>query len=84
MSDEAVVAYQELKLKKKFKYAIFKISDNKTTINLEKTGNECTYTDFVAAFPKNECRYAVYDFDYVTTDGARNKLLFYVWYLAAD
>lgn len=77
--DSAVTAYQELKLKKKYKFALFKISDDKTTINLEKAVEAGTYADFILAFPKDQCRYAVYDFDYVTPDGPRNKLLFYVW-----
>ncbi|KAI8912672.1 hypothetical protein EDD86DRAFT_201989 [Gorgonomyces haynaldii] len=79
VSDKAIVAYQDLKLKKVFKFVLFKISADKTTIEVEKTSEKGNYDEFVAAFPSNECRYAVYDFDYSTPDGPRNKLLFYVW-----
>jgi cofilin len=79
VSDNAINIYQELKLKKKYKFAVFKISADKTQIDVEKTVDEGDYDKFIAAVPKDECRYAVYDFDYTTPDGPRNKLLFFVW-----
>lgn len=79
VDDAAVMAYQELKLKKAYKFVLFRVADDKKSITLEKTVATATYQDFIEAFPKDQCRYAVYDFDYVTPDGPRNKLLFYVW-----
>jgi len=39
-----------------------------------------TYDDFVASLPTNDCRYAVYDFEYQAEDGGtRNKIMFVVW-----
>jgi cofilin len=39
-----------------------------------------TYEEFVAALPTDDCRYAVFDFEYDTNgEGIRNKICFYVW-----
>jgi cofilin len=38
------------------------------------------YEKFVAALPKDDCRYAVYDFEYEHEDGGkRSKILFVLW-----
>jgi cofilin len=53
-----------------------------TSVGVEKSaGPTGTYDDFIAALPKDACRYAVFDFEYETPDGPRNKLLFYTWYV---
>jgi cofilin len=58
----------------------FKISDDNTEIVVEKRVENADYDKFVSALPPNECRYAVFDFEYDTEgEGKRNKILFYVW-----
>ncbi|TPX61139.1 hypothetical protein SpCBS45565_g07344 [Spizellomyces sp. 'palustris'] len=80
VQDSAVEAFQELKLKKKYRYIIYKINDNNTEIVVEKTVESADYEDFVASLPASQCRYCVYDFQYDTAgEGIRNKILFYVW-----
>ncbi|KAJ3214225.1 cofilin [Clydaea vesicula] len=80
VNDQAVSVFQDLKLKKKYKYVIYKIADNSTEIVVENTVEEASYDDFVKSLPENECRYGVYDFQYeVPNEGQRNKILFYTW-----
>lgn len=73
-------AFQDLKLKKKYRFIIYKINDNNTEIVVEKTVEDADYDTFVASLPADQCRYCVYDFQYDTAgEGIRNKILFYVW-----
>ncbi|KAI8341481.1 hypothetical protein BC941DRAFT_417005 [Chlamydoabsidia padenii] len=72
--------YQELKLRKKYKYIIFKLSDDFKEIIVESTAETSTYDEFVAKLPAEEPRYAVYDFDYEKPgEGQRNKITFFAW-----
>lgn len=42
---------------------------------------ETNYEDFTAELPDDDCRYAVYDFEYEKSpqEGVRNKICFIVW-----
>eukprot|EP00126_Sphaerothecum_destruens_P002721 Sdes_comp16144_c0_seq1m5391 len=79
--DDVIKTYEEIKLGKKFKFVIFRISDNNTEIiTHSKAGCSANYQDFLKELPADDCRYAVFDFDYVTKEGGqRNKLTFFVW-----
>jgi len=81
VNDEVVNKYNDIKLGHKYKYLILKISDDNVEIVIEKIGElNAKYEDFVADLPTDDCRYAVYDFDYETPEGGqRNKLVFFVW-----
>jgi cofilin len=81
VSDEAVTAFNELKLRKTNKFIIYKVNDDKTEIVVAETSNAKDYEDFVGQLPENDCRYAVYDFEYDTPsgEGKRSKLVFYTW-----
>ena len=38
------------------------------------------YDEFIAALPKTDCRYAIFDFEYEKPgEGQRNKICFYAW-----
>ncbi len=83
MDDKCLEVYQDLKLKKKFKYIIYKLADDSSAIVVEKVVESGKYDAFVAALPKDDCRYAVYDFDFEKPgEGQRNKICFYAWYAA--
>jgi len=81
VSDECVTKYQELKLGHSLKYIIYKLSDDLREIVVDKAaGAEATYEQFQKDLPDNDCRYAVYDFEYIAEDGGpRNKILFVLW-----
>ncbi|ORX50776.1 putative COF1-cofilin [Piromyces finnis] len=72
--------YQELKLRKKYKFITFRISDDLTEIIVDKFSESKDYDDFVASLPADKCRFAVYDFEYeIPNEGMRDKILFYIW-----
>jgi len=72
--------YQELKLRKKYKFIIFKISDDLTEIVVDKFSESSDYDEFVTSLPPDKCRFAVYDFEYeIPNEGMRDKILFYIW-----
>ncbi|KAI5479471.1 cofilin [Pseudohyphozyma bogoriensis] len=72
--------FQELKLGKKLKYIIFKLSDDNKEIQVEKTSSSADYDEFLNDLPAQSCRYAIYDFEYQKgSDGLRNKICFYAW-----
>jgi len=86
VKDECYQAFQDLKLGRKIKYIIYKISNDYKQVEVEKTGDDSDYDKFLEDLTqmsdpsKNECRYAVYDFDYVNEEGGkRNKIVFYTW-----
>ncbi|KAK9206527.1 hypothetical protein WN943_016805 [Citrus x changshan-huyou] len=69
VADHSKNAFTELQRKKVHRYVIFKIDEKKKEVVVEKTGGPAeSYEDFAAALPENDCRYAVYDFDYVTSE----------------
>ena len=72
-----------MKLKHTTRYIIFKISDDKKRIEIEKSGPiDKTYDDFKADLPMEpaEPRYCLIDFPTKTKDDVdTNKLIFLAW-----
>jgi hypothetical protein len=74
--------FQELKLKKKSKYIIFKVNDEKTEIIPVKYSSSSDYDEFLNDLPEAECRWAVYDLEFQKEGGGqRNKIIFFQWYV---
>ncbi|GLU03636.1 hypothetical protein SLE2022_208250 [Rubroshorea leprosula] len=71
----------ELQRKEVYRYVIFKIDEKKKEVVVEKTGGPAeSYHDFMAVLPENDCRYAVYDFDFVTSENCqKSKIFFIAW-----
>lgn len=46
------------------KYIVYKLSDDKKHIVVEKSSSDTAYDTFVGDLPETECRYAIYDFEY--------------------
>lgn len=61
---------------------MFKIDENIQQVTVERVGgHDETYNNFLAAIPANECRYAVYDFDFTTDENCqKSKIFFIAWY----
>ncbi len=76
----------ELKRKKTYRYIIFKIDEKAQQIILEATGGpEESYEDFASHLPENDCRYGVYDFDFVTDDNCqKSKIFFVAWWAISN
>ena len=80
LNDEVTATFNDFKLNHKYKYVIFRMNPEMTEVIVEKTGEkDKTYEDFVNDLPAKEARYAVYDLEYETPDGLRNKIIFYLW-----
>jgi cofilin len=93
VSPDCVTAYNELKLNKKYKYIIFKLSDDNKEIVVESTSEDAPEYDsfrekLINAQSKTKSgavgkgpRYAVYDvqYDLASGEGIRNKITFIAW-----
>jgi len=80
VSDDVLTKYQELKLGHSLRYALFKLNGDQSEVVVDTSAPpSATYDDFVKCLPANDCRYAVYDFEYDADGGVRNKILFVVW-----
>uniref|UniRef100_A0A0D3JRT7 ADF-H domain-containing protein n=1 Tax=Emiliania huxleyi (strain CCMP1516) TaxID=280463 RepID=A0A0D3JRT7_EMIH1 len=78
VNDDCKTAFEDMKIRSKYPYIIFKISDDKKSIEIEKKGD--SFDDFTKNFPDNDCRYAVLDVEIKTKSGATaNKLVFVSW-----
>lgn len=57
------------------------MNDSKTEIVVDKTSTDDSYDAFIEEFPENDCKYAVYDFEYEISagEGKRSKIVFYQW-----
>mmetsp|Transcript_144318 Transcript_144318/g.204073 ORF Transcript_144318/g.204073 Transcript_144318/m.204073 type:complete len:138 (+) Transcript_144318:23-436(+) len=79
-TDECVDQFNDLKLKHTCKYIVYKITDDWTEIQVAKTGDKSSsYDDFLEELPENECRYAIYDYEFKHDDRLQSKILFIVW-----
>ncbi|PNX71145.1 actin-depolymerizing factor 7-like protein [Trifolium pratense] len=77
VNDECKLKFQELKSKRSYRYIVFKIEEQQVVV--EKCGEpNDSYQDFMASFPADECRYAVYDFDFTTDENCQKSKIFFV------
>ncbi|ONK61929.1 uncharacterized protein A4U43_C08F35020 [Asparagus officinalis] len=81
VNDECKLKFLELKAKRTYRFIVFKIDEKLKQVMVEKVGEPvATYEDFTAALPDDECRYAVYDFDFVTEENCqKSKIFFIAW-----
>ncbi|XP_038973686.1 zinc finger CCHC domain-containing protein 9 isoform X2 [Phoenix dactylifera] len=81
VNDECKLKFLELKAKRNFRFIIFKIDEKIQQVSVEKLGQpDESYDDFTASLPANECRYAVFDFDFVTDENCqKSKIIFISW-----
>ena len=43
-----------------------------------------SYEDFASALPENDCRFAVFDFDYMTPEDVPKSKIYYIfWYIVS-
>lgn len=81
VNEDAVRAFFDLKLKKKYRYISYMISEDNKDVVLEDAVQQCTYDEFVEKIPDEECRYYVFDFEYDLNrgEGSRSKILLLIW-----
>lgn len=81
VNESCLEAFQELKLRKKYKFIIFKLSDDNKEIVIEDAVEKSDYQTFIDTLQERPPRYAVYDFEYEKGEGERHKIVFYSWYV---
>lgn len=82
VQDAVVTEFNNIKIGHKYTYIQMKITDDFKEIEVEKTveSGSGSYEDFVQQLPRDDCRYAVYDFHFDTGKaGQREQLIFVVW-----
>ncbi|AAS52155.1 ADR235Wp [Eremothecium gossypii ATCC 10895] len=81
VADESLTAFNDLKLGKKYKFVLFGLNADKTSIIVKETSNERDYDVFLEKLPEDDCLYAVYDFEYEISgaEGKRSKIVFFTW-----
>ncbi|KAL6326670.1 hypothetical protein AAG906_010844 [Vitis piasezkii] len=65
--DDCKLKFLELKAKRTYRSIVFKIEEKQKQV-----------IDFAASLPADECRYAVYDFDFVTEENCQKSRIFFI------
>ncbi|CAI0557749.1 unnamed protein product [Linum tenue] len=79
VSDECRNSFMEMKWKKVHRYIVFKIDEKTGLVAVDKVGGAGeSYDDLAASLPEDDCRYAVFDFDFVTVDNCRKSKIFFI------
>ncbi|RAL48943.1 hypothetical protein DM860_001263 [Cuscuta australis] len=77
--DECKLKFLELKAKRCYRYIVFKIDEARQVVVVEKLGTqEETHVDFTNSLPSNECRYAVFDYDFTTDENCQRSRIFFI------
>ncbi|KAL9269260.1 Actin-depolymerizing factor 7-like protein [Drosera capensis] len=77
--DDCKLKFQDLKAKRSYRFITFKIEGQQVVVDRIGSPEE-SYDDFTASLPADECRYAVYDFDFTTDENCqKSKIFFIAW-----
>lgn len=77
--DDCKLKFLELKAKRTHRFIVYKIEEKQKQVVVEKLGEPAqSYEDFTASLPADECRYAVYDFDFVTEENCQKSRIFFI------
>ena len=79
--DDCKLKFSDLKAKITHRFIVFIIEEEQQQVVVEKVGEPTnSYDDFTASLPADECRYAVYDYDFVTEENCqKSKIFFIAW-----
>ncbi|GFZ02299.1 actin depolymerizing factor 1 [Actinidia rufa] len=79
--DDCKLRFLELKAKRTYRFIVYKIEEKQKQVMVEKVGEPTqSYEDFTACLPADECRYAVYDFDFMTEENVpKSRIFFIAW-----
>lgn len=82
VAEQCKTIFTELQRKKVHRYVVFKIDEKKKEVSVEKTGGPAeSYDDFLASLPESDCRYAVYDYDFVNAENCQKSKIFFIAWL---
>ena len=74
--------FNQLKLRKKHRYIIFKVDGTNITVDRAGRASE-TFDDFLKGLPEADCRYAIFDKEFESADGRPQDKLFFLSWLPA-
>ena len=77
VDDDCKLKYQDLKAKRSYRFIIFKIDEQQVVVD-KLGGPDQSYDDFTTSLPSDECRYAVFDFDFTTNENVQKSKIFFV------
>ncbi|XP_068639652.1 actin-depolymerizing factor 1-like [Aristolochia californica] len=81
VSDECKLKFLDLKTKRSYRFIVFKIDERIQQVMVDRVGKpDESYEDFTSCLPANECRYAVFDLDFITDENCqKSKIFFIAW-----
>ena len=79
VNDECKLKFIELKSKRLHRFITYKMDGQMKEIVVEKVGERTTsFEDFASSLPAEDCRFAIYDFDFTTAEDVPKSRIFYV------
>ena len=80
INDQCIQEFNNLKLSKSAKFLLFAMNEAATEVVLTTVGpKDASFDDFIAALPKEDCVYAVIDFNFSHEGRDINKIIFVNW-----
>lgn len=80
VDDDCKLKFLDLKAKRNYRFITYKIEDYKVMVD-KLGGPDESYDAFKSSLPSDECRYAVFDFDFTTNENVqKSKIFFIAWY----
>ncbi|KAG0497733.1 hypothetical protein HPP92_002424 [Vanilla planifolia] len=77
--EECRRSFMEMKRKRAHRYIVFKIDEPSKAVTVDKLGPAAEgYDDLAASLPHDDCRYAVFDFDFLTVDNCPISRMFFI------
>ncbi|URE03905.1 actin-depolymerizing factor 5 [Musa troglodytarum] len=81
VKQECLSSFMEMKWKKVSRYVVYKIDEKSREVMVDKVGRPGEgYEGLAASLPNDDCRYAVFDFDFLSVDNCqKSKIFFITW-----
>ncbi|KAG1354120.1 actin-depolymerizing factor 5-like [Cocos nucifera] len=80
VTEECWRSFMEMKWKRVHRYVVYKIDERSRSVMVDKVGGPGEgYEELAASLPNDDCRYAVFDFDFVVDKCQKSKIFFITW-----
>uniref|UniRef100_A0A0E0P362 ADF-H domain-containing protein n=1 Tax=Oryza rufipogon TaxID=4529 RepID=A0A0E0P362_ORYRU len=77
--DDCKLKFNELQSKRMHRFITFMMDNKGKEIIVDKIGDRTTsYEDFTSSLPEGDCRFAIYDFDFLTAEDVPKSRIFYI------
>uniref|UniRef100_A0A0E0KKT4 ADF-H domain-containing protein n=1 Tax=Oryza punctata TaxID=4537 RepID=A0A0E0KKT4_ORYPU len=77
--DDCKLKFNELQSKRMHRFITFMMDNKGKEIIVDKIGDRTTsYDDFTSSLPEGDCRFAIYDFDFLTAEDVPKSRIFYI------